>query len=261
MHHFSQMGKIAAATALTVMLLRGASGAPIRFESGEDRVALVELYTSEGCSSCPPAEAWLSGLQDSPRLWKDFAPIGFHVDYWDSLGWKDTLADPEFAERQRAYAQLWHAENIYTPEFILDGKEWFGWTAGKDGPAASHEPAGVLTATSTDTNLWEVHFVPENATGTHYDIHAALTAGGMDANVKAGENRGRRLHHDFAVVDLVQIGLTTTNGTARGKFIVKTPLIKAGNTLALTVWVTRAGELMPLQTAGGWLVAPVKKQL
>src|SRR5882757_7056938 len=73
------------------------------FQSTQERTALLELYTSEGCSSCPPAETWLSGLQDSPRLWKDFAPVAFHVDYWDYLGWKDAWSDAAFAERQRAY--------------------------------------------------------------------------------------------------------------------------------------------------------------
>ncbi|MEI9864471.1 MAG: DUF1223 domain-containing protein [Limisphaerales bacterium] len=77
----------------------------------------------------------MSGLTTSPRLWKDFAPVAFHVDYWDYLGWKDRWSDAAFSERQRAYAQVWHAENIYTPEFVLNGKEWHDWFTAKTGPS------------------------------------------------------------------------------------------------------------------------------
>jgi len=249
--------EVVAALAVTTIFCMDAAAAPIQFQSGAEKVSLLELYTSEGCSSCPPAEAWLGGLRGSPRLWKDFAPVAFHVDYWDSLGWKDALADPEFAERQRSYAQLWHSENIYTPEFVLDGKEWHNWFTGKNGPSSSHEPAGILTVTSADTNRWQASFAPLVTRETHYEIHAALLAGGIESGVKAGENKGRHLNHDFAVVNLVQLGMSTSNGVALGKFITGTPRFNTGKTLALTVWVTRAGELAPLQTTGGWLVAPV----
>jgi hypothetical protein len=244
---------------LLVAMTVAAQTAEIKFESARTRTALLELYTSEGCSSCPPAEAWLSGLQDSPKLWKDFAPVAFHVDYWNSLGWKDVFSDAQFSERQRAYAQLWQSENIYTPEFVLNGKEWHNWFGGKNGPSASSETAGVLTVTSTNTNRWQAVFVPEKAADAHYEIHAALVAGGIGSDVNAGENKGRHLNHDFAVVNLVQIGMTTSNGVAKGKFIMDTRRNNSAKTLALTVWVTRGGELEPLQTTGGWLIPPAKK--
>lgn len=228
----------------------------LKFQSAPERTALLELYTSEGCSSCPPAEAWFSGLKDSPRLWKDFAPIAFHVDYWNYLGWKDRWADAAFAERQRAYAQLWRSENIYTPEFVLNGKEWHNWFAGRNGPKSDGERAGILTVTSAGTNRWSASFVPEKISKAHYEIHAALLAGGIVVKVLAGENEGRRLNHDFAVVNLVQIGMTTSHGVASGKFILDSPPANPGKTLALAAWVTRAGELEPLQTTGGWLVPP-----
>jgi hypothetical protein len=229
-----------------------------QFQSAPERTALLELYTSEGCSSCPPAEAWLSGLKDSPRLWKDFVPVAFHVDYWNSLGWKDAWSDAEFSERQRSYAALWHTENIYTPEFVLNGTEWHNWFTGKNGPKSDGEKVGVLTVTSEKINRWLANFAPEKNGNANYELHAALLAGGMVSDVKAGENRGRQLNHDFAVVNLLQIGMTTSNGVARGKFILDPTRFAAGKTSALTVWVTRAGELEPVQTTGGWLVAPGK---
>jgi len=231
----------------------------IEFQSASERTALLELYTSEGCSGCPPAERWLSGLQDSPRLWKDFAPVAFHVDYWNSLGWKDAWSDGEFSERQRSYAALWRAENIYTPELVLNGKEWHTWFTGKDEPKSDGGQPGILTVKSPDATHWQVIYAPENKSSNPYEIHAALLAGGIISEVKAGENSGRQLQHDFAVVSLVQIGLTTSNGVARGRFIITPPKSVAGKNSALAVWVTCAGELEPLQTTGGWLVAPKMK--
>jgi hypothetical protein len=254
---FKILGEIITAILLAAMPA-SAQAHFIKLQSTPERTALLELYTSEGCSSCPPAEAWLSGLNDSPRLWKDFAPVAFHVDYWNSLGWKDAWSDAEFSERQRSYAQLWRRENIYTPEFVLNGKEWHNWFSGRSGPKSGSERVGILAVTSTDTNQWQVIFMPEQTADAHYEMHAALLAGGIVSDVKAGENGGRQLHHDFAVVNLLQIGMTTSNGTARGKFILDPARFAAGKTSALTVWVTRAGELEPLQTTGGWLVAPGK---
>jgi len=246
---------------LIATMTANAQPAAIQFQSAPTRTALLELYTSEGCSSCPPAETWLSGLQDSPRLWKDFAPVAFHVDYWDYLGWKDAWSNADYSERQRAYAQLWHSENIYTPELVLNGKEWHNWFTGKNGPKSDGGRAGILTVTATATNRWQASFVPEKPADAPYEIHAALLAGGMVSNVKAGENKGRRLNHDFAVVNLVQIGMTTSNGVAKGKFILNPPRAGAGagRTLALTAWITRAGQLEPLQATGGWLIPPAKK--
>src|SRR5213592_2728274 len=73
-----------------------AQNTPLTFQSSGKQTALIELYTSEGCSSCPPAETWLSRLKESPGLWKDFVPLAFHVDYWDYLGWGDPWANKSF---------------------------------------------------------------------------------------------------------------------------------------------------------------------
>src|SRR5437867_2256011 len=86
------------------------------FQSAREQTALIELYTSEGCSSCPSAETWLSRLKESPGLWKDFVPLAFHVDYWDYLGWRDLWASKSFSDRQRAYAKQWRSDSIYRSE-------------------------------------------------------------------------------------------------------------------------------------------------
>ncbi|MGH7869893.1 MAG: DUF1223 domain-containing protein, partial [Candidatus Dormibacteraceae bacterium] len=87
----------------------------LEFRSAATQTALLELFTSEGCSSCPPAERWLTGLKDSPRLWEAFVPVAFHVDDWDRLGWPDRWASKEFSDRQRAYAASWGSASLYTP--------------------------------------------------------------------------------------------------------------------------------------------------
>jgi hypothetical protein len=244
------------AASLLVAIPASAQTNVIQFQSAPERTALLELYTSEGCSSCPPAETWLSGLTDSPRLWKDFAPVAFHVDYWNDLGWKDAWSDAEFSERQRSYAQLWRAENIYTPEFVLNGQEWHNWFTGKNGPKSDGENVGVLTVASGDTKLWRVNFNPAKDSGARYEIHAALLAGGIVSDVKAGENHGRKLQHDFVVVDLLQIGMTSGNGVAHGRFVINAPKSPAGKTRALVAWVTLVDAIQPIQATGGWLLAP-----
>src|SRR5260370_30783575 len=96
---------------------------PIVFESPERQTVLLELFTSEGCSSCPPAESWLSQLKQKPGLWSDFVPVAFHFDYWDYLGWRDRWASQQFSDRQRGYASSCSNHSVYTPRFVLHGNE------------------------------------------------------------------------------------------------------------------------------------------
>src|ERR1043166_3986063 len=169
----------------------------IEFQSGASQTALLELYTSEGCSSCPPAETWLSRLKESPGLWKDFVPVAFHVDYWDYLGWRDPWASKSFSDRQRAYAKQWRSDSIYTPGFVLDGKEWRDWSGRKDGPKSASVNAGILTVTSSDKGHWQVTFAPANAASADYEVHAALLAGGFSFKGEGREKRGRLLGQHF----------------------------------------------------------------
>ena len=91
-------------------------------QSGPQKVSLLELYTSEGCSSCPPAETWLSRLTTDGRLWKEIVPVAFHVDYWDDLGWKDRYAKQEYTSRQRSYFALGGLVRSTRPVlFSMDG--------------------------------------------------------------------------------------------------------------------------------------------
>ncbi|HWD18090.1 MAG TPA: DUF1223 domain-containing protein [Verrucomicrobiae bacterium] len=244
--------KIAANVLVGAGLVLSAQGAGIAFNSSETQTSLLELYTSEGCSSCPPAEASLSRWKSSPRLWKDFVPVAFHVDYWNGLGWRDPWSAKSSSDRQQAYARLWGSENIYTPEFVLNGREWRDWP-GRDVPGVdpSRKP-GVLTLSSSDTNTWQVLFRPTVTGAATYEAHVVLAQCGVVSAVTAGENRGRRLLDDFAVTALADVPLVVNGVAAAGTLTLAAPKRVRGS-LAVVVWITLADRLEPVQATGGWI--------
>jgi hypothetical protein len=235
-----------------------ANAGPIVFESSSRQTALLELYTSEGCSSCPPAEAWLSKVKTASGLWTEFVPVAFHVDYWNHLGWRDKLSSEQFSDRQRSYASAWSAENIYTPEFVLNGMEWRNWFGLRGIPSTSATRAGVLRATSLDAKHWQVDFVPAENGTADYEVTAALLVSDLASDVTAGENSGRHLSHDFAALSLITCPLTSQSNGFQGTFIFDPNPKGITGRLSLAVWVTHGKNLEPLQATGGWLL-PIEK--
>ena len=223
------------------------------YQTSERQAALLELFTSEGCSSCPPAEAWLSRLKDSPRLWRDFVPVAFHVDYWDSLGWPDQWGSPAFSDRQRRYARSWRSNTVYTPGFVLNGKEWPTWSSHKSGPPALSSAAGVLKATSSDLRRWQIEFSQPQPSQAPYEVHAALLGSGITSEVRGGENNGRHLLHDFVALELAHGELTPAGNEAKGevRLSVDAQTVR-GHRLGIALWVTAYGSPVPLQATGGW---------
>ena len=214
------------------------------FASGSTRTSVLELYSSEGCSSCPPAESGMAGLREEPGLWRDFVPVVFHVAYWDRLGWRDRFASQPFTARQYAYAGQWRSDSVYTPGFVLNGAEWrsgSGWRA----PGPTTDSAGVLTIDYTDDGQCRVQF----AAAGDYEVFAAVLGGGIVSSVTAGENAGRTLQHEFVALRLEKARLV--EGTATVNLPV--PAMAGVPRHALAVWVTRRGDLAPLQATGGWL--------
>jgi hypothetical protein len=218
--------------------------APQTFSSREARTHLLELYSSEGCSSCPPAEAWLGSLRDDPGLWRDFVPVAFHVVYWDHLGWRDRFASKEYTARQYAYASRWSSDSVYTPGFVLDGVEWRR-ASGQHPPLSSAEKAGILSVEYAADGVCRVQFTGPG----DCDVHVALLGAGITSSVRAGENVGRTLHHDFVALALKEARLQ--NGAA--ELTLPSPAREGVARCALAVWVTPRGELSPLQATGGWL--------
>jgi hypothetical protein len=212
--------------------------------TGPGKVSLLELYTSEGCSSCPPAESWLSRLNSDNRLWKEVVPVAFHVDYWDDLGWKDRFSKREYTLRQRSYSIGWGTSAVYTPAFVLNGQEWKGWFAGNSLPTPVEHAAGRLDIRVAN-GIARVTFSGNSEEKT-IDVHLVPLAMNVSSEVRAGENRGRKLTHSFVALGLATAHLTGSDGT----FSCDLPL-NTSEATALAVWVTPAGSLKPLQAAGG----------
>ena len=173
----------------------------ISFDSGDSRVQLVELFTSEGCSSCPPAEQYISQLLDSHLLWQKYVPVAFHVDYWDYIGWKDKYADAAYSQRQRLYSANSNSRSVYTPQFLVDGAEWRGFFRpfGKKLPSSS-EKLGRLKAT-INNDEFDVRYktdTPQNM--KRLSLNIAITGTGITTKIRRGENKGRTLTHDFVVL-------------------------------------------------------------
>jgi len=226
-----------------------ASDPKFSFESPDTKVALIELYTSEGCSSCPPAEAWVGALKDNPGLWKRFVPVAFHVDYWNYLGWTDRFALPEFTRRQREYAARWNTGTIYTPGFVLNGEEWR--PAGSLPSAATHR-SGKLRVSGEGGNKLAVSFVTSRDWHEPLIVEIAPLAHGVRTDVRRGENAGRQLRHEFVALALIAGSLQPV-----GNGIYKAQLTLPDSTYApvaaIAAWVRPANSLVPIQAAGGWI--------
>lgn len=232
------------------MLASVAGAAEVNVQSGPARTHLLELYTSEGCSSCPPAERWFSGLKQNSQLWKEVVPIAFHVDSWNQLGWRDRFASAANTARQRSYATAWGSHAVYTPGFVLDGREW---RAGDlDAMPSSSMNVGMLTATLRDSGETFITFLPaETGTGP-WEAHAALLGFGLKSDVRAGENRGRMLLHDFVVLAHEATVMMGSRDDFRASLQLP-PRRASGAAYGLAVWVNQAGKLEPVQAAGGEL--------
>jgi hypothetical protein len=171
--------------------------------SGNAVPAVVELYTSEGCDSCPPADRWFSGLKADAAKGK-VVPLAFHVDYWDYLGWKDRFGDPAFGARHREAASRGGAKVIYTPQVLVDGREYMHWRkAGGDRlPAAGQKAARAELRIAASLAAPQLKLTisgnsAQPARGAEAWI--ALYENGLSSDVKAGENRGVMLRHEFVV--------------------------------------------------------------
>lgn len=180
-------------------------------QSGKQRMALLELYTSEGCSSCPPADRWLADLEAGNRGTAQLAPLSLHVDYWNYIGWIDPFSQAHFTERQQAYSKRGGTRTVYTPQFILNGREYRGWFRGDDvmrQVADINAKPAPATITLKLTRLGpttlavtgDVSLTGMEATARGpADVYLALYENNLVSDVRAGENRGQRLRHNYVV--------------------------------------------------------------
>jgi hypothetical protein len=218
------------------------------FASGDQPTLLVELYTSEGCSSCPPAERYLNGLKSRPELWVSYVPVAFHVDYWNYLGWEDRFASQAFSDRQRQHARTGNVRTVYTPALIVDGSEWRPGLFDRLPKPETGRAAGRLEVTLDNPRL-TVEFKPLSGEAPALTLHIALLGMGLVSDIRAGENKGRMSHHEFVV-----IGFKSIPGfDGRWQTELPEPDISGPERKALAVWVTPRDSLKPLQAVGGYI--------
>ncbi|MEM7404587.1 MAG: DUF1223 domain-containing protein [Pseudomonadota bacterium] len=238
-------------TLLTALATASVNSAePVRLDSGERTAALVELFTSEGCHSCPPADEWLSDLKADPRLWKTVIPVAFHVDYWDYIGWPDRFAVPANTDRQRNHRVLGNVYSVYTPGFVVDGREWRGWFRRPVLSDSGRSAPGRLQA-AIDGERIEAVFDPHRKLPAPLELHMAILGMGLSTDVEAGENAGKRLDHDFVVLRQYRWALREeADGKQSMASDFRLPRSNA-QSLAVAVWVSSPGTQMPLQAVGG----------
>jgi hypothetical protein len=188
----------------------GVSNSPIEAAPPVRQPVLVELFTSEGCSSCPPADRNLAFLEKQQPVQKaDVITLAFHVDYWDRLGWKDRFSSALFTERQQGYSQAMKLDSVYTPQMVVDGHAEF---VGSDSGRASEE---ILKAAAYVKAPIEIRIdgakvtVKVRGVQQHNDstVYAALAEDGISSRVERGENSGMTLEHVSVVRELKTVGV------------------------------------------------------
>jgi hypothetical protein len=206
----------------------GALAASCEKASPRTTTGVLELYTSEGCSSCPPADKWLSGVSNQ------YAPegvvaLGFHVDYWDYIGWKDEFGRAAYSKRQHDVAAANKSRIVYTPQVVLNGRDYRNWSNGavgrdlaklKDTPARADIRVTLDAAASGLAARVEAS-VPNPADRGGAVLYLALTQNNLVTPVKAGENSGVTLKHDHVVREW--IGPIALNG--EGKAVLNQTLV------------------------------------
>jgi hypothetical protein len=192
------MRTLFALLSLTLLIQPTLAAVTCTAQSGSTRTSLLELYTSEGCSSCPPADRWLSSLSQQEIDQRHLLPLAFHVDYWNNLGWRDPYSQAAFSARQRQQNGLlgW----VYTPQFMLDGVDFrAGDNAPKAAPAATR--ATLKLALDKQASLrWTVQVgAGLSAPTPGHAVYVALYENRLVSQVGAGENAQRTLRHDYVV--------------------------------------------------------------
>lgn len=223
--------------------------------SAATRTAVLELYTSEGCSSCPPADRWVSALPANGFSADRLIPLAFHVDYWDQLGWPDRMAKAQFSSRQRIQAQRNRANLVYTPQLLLNGADYRYSSSGggfEDRvrtvnllPAAADLHV-VQRPTSAGVEIKLDVRLAQSALGQVTQTYFAITENRLQSSIKAGENQGKVLNHDFVVRELVGPLLTGSDGRLQWNSELALPRDWKRVDLAFTAFVqdTRSGDIL-----------------
>ncbi len=251
-----------AAAIVMILATSPADAATCSAESGDRRIALLELYTSEGCDSCPPADRWVSGLAERGLGADRVVTLGFHVDYWNYLGWKDPYARAEYSARQQAASRRNQARAVYTPQLLLNGRDYrrgalredFADRVGVLNQAAPKAQISIRIAdVPADALSIEGKAVVPDASGRgDARVYLALYENNLSSQVTSGENRGKRLRHDNVVRELAGPYAVDAGGSAAfsHRFKLASDWKRADLRVAAFVQNERNGEVLQALAAG-----------
>jgi hypothetical protein len=231
----------ATATLCALPLAQAQADGSCRAHSGPVAPTVVELYTSEGCSSCPPADRWLSTLRGR----QDVLALAFHVTYWDRLGWPDRFGAAAHTTRQQELAQRAGSRQVYTPQVVVDGADWRRWPAlpgprvAPAAPALKLERQGDLVVATVAT----VAAAP--GADTRLAGYWAVLEDGHSSRVTAGENRGETLRHDHVVRLYEPVAAWAASAGARPSIAVSRGVAEHPRRVVFVVTDARSGR--PLQ--------------
>ena len=212
---------------LGIVLVAGAFMAkPTAAPETRRKAVVVELFTSEGCSSCPPADALLAKLQEEGRQnGAEIIPLGFHVDYWNYLGWQDRFSSAAYSQRQEQYANAFTLGSVYTPQMVVDGRREFVGSSSSRAHDEITQETGQPQKANVQLSLEAPDRLLVQVAGTSSDIAGdvvlALTEDNLSSNIAAGENNGHVLRHAAVVRELRPLGKLV-----QGKFQAEVPITR-----------------------------------
>jgi hypothetical protein len=218
-------------------------------------IALLELYTSEGCDSCPPADRFVSALRSDATAAGStvgqVVPLSLHVDYWDYIGWKDVFARHAFTERQRWLSSLANSRTVYTPEMFISGQELRDWRGGVAAAVQRINRRPAQADIDIAVGQAAAGKLPLQVSATAVQpgrLYVALYQNGLATNVKAGENRGVTLRHDYVVRDWIGPVALSAGAPGNRAAVARTlplPSGAAAKNLGIAAFVqTEKGEVL-----------------
>lgn len=243
---------------LALACVRGALGAPSSCSSvsGARTLPLVELYTSEGCDSCPPADRWLRETFAPPQQASSAraAVLAFHVDYWDSLGWPDRFASHAHTERQQMLVRAGGRRTAYTPQLFIQGRDRGLWRDGsvskaldEIGRAPARAHIELAARADADAVIVDVRARVDAVKPADLELRVALTEGGLSSRVTAGENAGVELAHGHVVRAFVTGPAFDAGGNAAGRVRLVLPR-ERGRDAAVVAFVEHRATAEILQS-------------
>lgn len=232
----------------SLLLLPLCAHSQISFKSGKQQARLIELFTSQGCNSCPPADTWLNKLDKNSELWKTIVPVAYHVDYWDYLGWEDPFSSNNYSIKQRNYKRRGNLSSVYTPAFMVNGQEWRGYHKKKSLPPV--KPATSDIEVTVKKSELMVRFTHKKAP-IKRPAHLYIAILGLDVKtqINAGENADTKPNQNFVTLEYARYK------SKKGSWNYPMPEYKrAGiDRYAVAIWASDPKSDKVLQATGGWL--------